>query len=311
MSTGIVRAATLYVNCGAKAGLNSIGAALKALQYSDDRGPATINVAGACKENLLIQNVDRLTLNALQGASITDASGGLKDLIDVNNSNSFTLRGFTLTGGVDTVSCYYQSHCLLVQNTISGGTGNAIAVYPTSTAFVVGGVVQNSGFNGLLVRGDVIAAGVLAQNNGTNGAAVQEGGRLLFRPSDPAFDGVTVSTPAVIQNNQFNGIRAVRGATLVCRGCVINGNTQEGVHLELTATASFEAYFFTNSSTETTISGNGGSGVNVRDLSNAAFFNATSVTGNAQPDITCNTPTSVTANALGAAGGSAHTNCTN
>ena len=70
------------------------------------------------------------------------------DLIDVNDSTGFTLRGFTLTGGADTVSCYYQSHCLLVQNTITGG--NAIAVYPTASAFVVGEVLQNAGFNGLL-----------------------------------------------------------------------------------------------------------------------------------------------------------------
>src|SRR5262249_19197938 len=128
MSAGSAKAATLYVNCGGKGGLTSIGAALKTLQYSEDHGPTTINVAGACRENILIQNTDRLTLNALQGASITDASGGLKDLIDINNSSGFTLRGFTLTGGIDTVSCYYQSHCLLVQNTISGGSGNAIAV---------------------------------------------------------------------------------------------------------------------------------------------------------------------------------------
>src|SRR5262249_23719808 len=83
-SAGSAKAATLYVNCGGKGGLTSIGAALKTLQYSEDHGPTTINVAGACRENILIQNTDRLTLNALQGASITDASGGLKDLIDIN-----------------------------------------------------------------------------------------------------------------------------------------------------------------------------------------------------------------------------------
>ena len=229
------------------------------------------------------------------------------DLIDVNNSAGFTLRGFTLTGGADTVSCYYQSHCLLVQNTINGGTGNAIAVYTTSSAFVVGGVLQNAGFNGLLVRGDVIAAGVTAQNNGSNGAAVQEGGRLLFRTSDPAFDGVSPSTPAVLRNNQGNGIRAVRSATVVCRGCIISGNAAEGVHLDLSAVATFDAYF---ASMGTAISGNNGSGVSVGTLSSASFFSA-SVTGNAQPNIACNSSTSVTLGALAAAGGAANTNCTN
>ena len=48
--TGGVGAGTLWVNCGGKSGLTTIGAALKALQYS--AGPATITVAGACKENV-------------------------------------------------------------------------------------------------------------------------------------------------------------------------------------------------------------------------------------------------------------------
>jgi hypothetical protein len=306
------QAATLFVNCGGHTGFTSINAALKALQhFEESHGPNTLNVSGACHENILVQDTDRLTLNAVQDASISDASSGLMDLIDVNNSTGFTLRGFTLTGGADTVSCYYQSHCLLVQNTINGGTGNAIAVYPTASAFVVGGVLQNAGFNGLLIRGDVIAAGVTAQNNGTNGAAVQEGGRLLFRTSDPAFDGVSASTPAVLRNNQGNGIRTVRGATVGCRGCTISGNAAEGVQLDLSTVATFDAYFFSNNtSTATAISGNGGSGVSVGSLSSASFFGA-SVTGNAQPDIACNSSTSVTLGALGAAGGSTHTNCTN
>jgi hypothetical protein len=52
MSTGTVNAATLYVNCAGKTGLTSIGAALKALQYSEGHGPSTINVSGACHENI-------------------------------------------------------------------------------------------------------------------------------------------------------------------------------------------------------------------------------------------------------------------
>jgi hypothetical protein len=45
-------------------------------QYSEDHGPSTINVSGACHENVLFQNVDRLTIAGSNGASITDASGG-------------------------------------------------------------------------------------------------------------------------------------------------------------------------------------------------------------------------------------------
>ena len=41
--------------------------------------------------------MDRLTLNAINGASITDASNGTHEVIDVVNSHSFTLTGFTIT----------------------------------------------------------------------------------------------------------------------------------------------------------------------------------------------------------------------
>jgi len=81
----------------------------------------------------------------------------------------------------------------------------------------------------------------------------------------------------------------------------------EGMHVDLGAVATFDAYF---SSNETAISGNGGSGLRAGTLSSASFFSA-SVTGNAQPDIACNSSTSVTLGALAAAGGAANTNCTN
>src|SRR5271169_5653703 len=72
----VAQALTLSVNCGSKEALTSIGAALKALQRFEFGGPATINVSGACHENVVIQSIDRLTLNAAPGASISDQSGG-------------------------------------------------------------------------------------------------------------------------------------------------------------------------------------------------------------------------------------------
>jgi len=89
MSASAVRAATLYVNCGGRAGLTSIGAALKALQYAEDHGASTINVSGACNENVVIQNFDRLTLNAAPGASINDSSGGNSDTVQIASHIAF------------------------------------------------------------------------------------------------------------------------------------------------------------------------------------------------------------------------------
>jgi hypothetical protein len=48
-------AATLSVNCGSRTGLHSIGSAIKTLQSFESHGPSTINVSGACNENVVIQ----------------------------------------------------------------------------------------------------------------------------------------------------------------------------------------------------------------------------------------------------------------
>ncbi len=66
--SGVVQAATLFVHCGASTGLATVGAALKALKYSESSGPSTINVSGTCNENVLVQNLDRLTLNGASPA---------------------------------------------------------------------------------------------------------------------------------------------------------------------------------------------------------------------------------------------------
>jgi len=96
-ASAAAQAATLYVHCGASSGLNSINAALKALNNSEDRGPTTINVSGACHENIVIQNMDRLTIAGSNGASITDASGDTADVVDIRNSTA-TITGMTIDG---------------------------------------------------------------------------------------------------------------------------------------------------------------------------------------------------------------------
>jgi len=84
-SPGGARAATFYVNCGAQEGQHGIGAALKSLQNVP--GPNTINVSGACHENVVIQSFDRLTVNAVKGASVSDASSGKRDVISIFDSS--------------------------------------------------------------------------------------------------------------------------------------------------------------------------------------------------------------------------------
>ena len=76
----VAQAATLHVNCDANKGLTRIQ---KAINQAGSEGPSTIVVSGSCKENVTIQSMDNLTLTAQNGASITDASNGTLDVMDV------------------------------------------------------------------------------------------------------------------------------------------------------------------------------------------------------------------------------------
>jgi|HubBroStandDraft_1064217.scaffolds.fasta_scaffold12389_4 hypothetical protein len=305
-------ATTLFVNCGGKAGLSSIGAALKTLQSPLFSGPNTINVSGACNENIVIKDMDRLTLNAVNNASITDASDGYADVINVNNSPGFTLQGFAIfaiNANNDGVNCNNGSHCTLIGNTLQGGFGG-VGVLPTATAFIVGGSLQGNTY-GLRALGEVIAAGVMIRGNSV-GVNVRDGGSLLFRVSDPQYDGVEYTLPAVSQGNQQQGILATRNATVRCQGCTVSGNGAEGINLDLTSSAFVGPYSFNSGAVAgNAITGNTGSGVLVGDLSSATFQgSASNISGNGQPGISCLGQTSVTRRAV-ATVGVTHTNCTN
>jgi Right handed beta helix region len=306
------QAGTLWVNCGGKLGFTSIGAALKVLQNSESRGPATINVSGACHENILIKNMDLLTIAGSNGASITDASGGAADVADIRNSR-VTIMGMTIDGlsGVnnDAVDCEQASQCTLIENTIQGDA-DVVGVYNLSSAFIVGGVIQNGTSDGVLAIGDVVAAGVRVQGNPV-GVIVQKGGRAKVRVADPVSDPVLSITPVSIVNNNA-GILVTQGAEFTCVGCLVQNNAGDGIHVDVSAAASIQQAFPSDGSTiPPAVKGNSGVGVYVGDLSSATFKGASTVTGNGQPDISCNSATSVTRGALAAAGGPANTNCTN
>jgi hypothetical protein len=306
-------AATLYVNCGGKTGLTTINSALKVLQNSESHGPATIKVAGACHENILIQNMDQLTMTALNNASIADASNGTSEVIDVENSRGFTLNGFTITatcpssclsaGGADAISCYYGSDCLLINNTVAGASNGAgIGVYALSKVFIQGGTVQNN-WAGLFTNdsGEMFALGVTSQNN-SYGAFLNHGGNITFRAGR---DGLT---PTVISHNAGQGIFTNIGSTVVVKAPAdISANGAEGILLAL-GTKLFVGGGLPG---VVSITGNGGPGVSVNDTSNALFAGNAQVTGNPLPNIACNAPSAVTSGAIAAAGGAANTTCAN
>jgi len=254
-----VQAATLSVNCGGNYGLTSINAALKALQNSEEfHGPATINVSGACHENVVVQSMDRLTLNAVNGASITDPSSGALDVIDVFDSRDVTITGFSINGGSLGVSCADGSLCRLNNDTIQGATAGAgIGVFLFSSAHLAGIKLLNN------------AIGLQVANGGmVNGDATMRGN---FRGIHMVV-GAVINIAANITGSAELGIFATTNATLNCEGCVITGNAAGGVLLRQSSSARFTSGF--------TITGNGGPGVALSELSSALLQGGT-VTGNA------------------------------
>ena len=284
-------AATVYVNCGAKAGLTSIGAAIKAVQFA---GSSTINVSGACHENLVIQGLDRLTLNAYHGASVSDASGGKQDVISILDSRDVAINGFAINAGSDGVSgangisCNDWSMCRLSMNVIQGaGSGGGFAVYQAAQATLDGDTFQNNGTGLIANSGTKVRAGgqarpFISRGNGTGISTSRQG---------------LVYVTAIVENNSGRGVLVQFNSTLELFGGSISQNGSVGAEVREGSVARFTG--------GTAITNNGGPGVLIHDLS-MVTFDAT-VTGNGGgTDVVCNPQYSAT---RGVAGTGGTTNC--
>ena len=272
---------TLYVHCRSNYGLNSIGAALKALQHSESSGPSTINVSGACHENVIIQSIDRLTLNAVNGASVSDASGGKLDVIDILDSRDLAINGFSINAGSDGVSgangivCADWSSCRLSGNVIQGaGSGAGLSVAEASLAALDGDTFQNNNVgldvrSGAKVRPGGAGRTITANNNGR--------GIQLVR-------GAFVFLQATIENSSDAGVAVQYQSTLELFSSSITGSGSVGVSASESSFARFQG---------SNITGNAGSGVVLSDLS-MGHFQTTTVKGNGATDVVCNPQFSAT-----------------
>jgi hypothetical protein len=267
-------AMTLQVNCGARSGLSSIGAALKVLQTSESHGPATIKISGNCRENVLIQSFDRLTLTAVNHASISDASGGKLSVVDMEDSRDVAINGFTINAGsgenVYGVVCGDWSSCRFSANVIQGALGDfaaGLAVFGNSQATLDGDVLQNNGL-GLLIRtGSTVRTGV--------------GGHPFIARGN--VQGINIgrhslaNLAATVENSSDQGVVVLFQSTLDLTGS-ITGSGSLGANVREASVVRF---------TTATISDNAGAGVLVHDLSMVTFVDAT-VTGNGGgTDVVC------------------------
>ena len=256
------QAANLTVNCDKK---ETIHKAVKLLATANLQGPNTITVSGSCRENIVIQSMDRLTLITNKGASITDRSHGSLAVVDVEDSHSVTLQGLAINGGNPSVSCGASSVCYLTGNTIQDGAGTGLRVGRGSNAFLESNVIQNNGGPGSIVEdsSQMSSDNDVFQGNAAQGIVVNG---AYFVASNASF------------LNNGVGILSV-ASTLRLNGGTISGSIGNGMTMVAESTATFRD--------GTTVSGNGGDGVHLEDASFAGFQSAT-VTGNLSGlDVNC------------------------
>jgi parallel beta helix pectate lyase-like protein len=249
------------VNCDKH---ESISEVLRLLAKTNPQGPNTITVSGSCKGNFVIKSMDRLTLITSNGASITDRSNGSLAVVDVEDSRSVTLQGFTINGGAAGASCGTASICYLTGNTIQAA---GVSVNSGSRAFLESNVIRNRGGRGSTVIGNslMFSSNDVFQDNGNQGVAVIGGSH--FEASNSTF-----------LNNDV-GVEGFLNSTIRLNGGTISGSVGDGVILLGGAQASFGGGM--------TITANGGSGIHLEDGSFAVFLGST-VTGNLSgTDVEC------------------------
>src|SRR5438128_787131 len=235
------QAANLAVNCDKK---ETISKALQLLAKTDPQGPNKITVSGACDDNLVIQSMDRLTLITQNGASITDASGGSLAVVDIEDSHSVTVQGFTING---VVQCGTASVCYLTGNTIQAG---GVGVGGGSRAFLESNVIQDGGGSTVSDDSQMFSSNDVFQGNA--GAGIALGSGVYFEASNSSFlnNGVGILASAsnlllhggTISGSIGNGMTLRGGSIVVFRdGATITGNGGNGVHLEDASFAGFQS----------------------------------------------------------------------
>src|SRR5438874_12332924 len=209
------QAAHLSVNCDKH---ESISKVLRLLAKTNPQGPNRVTVSGSCEGNLVIQSMDRLTLITEQGASITDGSGATLPVVDIEDSHSVTVQGFTINGGNGGVNCGSASVCYLTGNTIQNGAGNGVFLSGGSHAFLQSNVIQNNGGRGSIVSGGSQMSSIndVFQGNTAQGADVGSGSYFQTSNSNFLNNGV--------------GLR-VGTSTVQLGGGTISGNLGDGMIL--------------------------------------------------------------------------------
>lgn len=233
------------VNCGVPGKAGSINAMLGKL---DPAGPNVVIVHSNCRENVVINGFDRLTLRAAAGAQLSDASSGNEwGVIEVINSRRIKIRDFKIVGGQVGVVCIDSSYCQFVNNSVEGQSQNGFSINDSEAIFA-GDAVRNTAGPGIyLNRSKAQLNQVTMEHNGTGltlGTSTAVG--VGVNASNNSGAGIFVATGSNLQlidsqvmNNGQNGIQATAVSTLSLTNDTVTGNTYSGVWLSDMTTAYF------------------------------------------------------------------------
>jgi parallel beta-helix repeat protein len=254
LCVGHASATNVFVDCTGSnhSAFHTINDAINTL---DQVGPHLVTVHGTCKENVVIGQRDRLTIQGQGGyATIENAADPAYITLLIYGSRNITLDHLIIQGGSQGLYVTHSSSAVILQNSIvqnsqadgidldmasmlhlenctiqnNAGTGIALSnsshlllgTYPDQRIRISG-----NGCNGIDVDGSDIQLnyGVLTvENNGSAGINMN-GGRLQFY-------GGSATNPAVIQNNHTGiNLNAAASATF-WGGLHIRNNGDTGIN---------------------------------------------------------------------------------
>jgi len=290
------QALTFNVDCRLATHL-PINAVVAKIAARNPLGPNTITVTGNCHENVVISSLDNLTLQASSlGATITDASSGTLDTVVVVDSGRFALNGFTINGSVN---CANNAVCRLAGNTIQNSqVGYGLRASRAHVDSQNDSINNNPSGVGVIVTNDsrVVLVDDTISNNGSHGIQVFDDAFVFLANN---------ATTTTVSNNGGFGVLATANGTVRLSVAHVTGNAFDGIRIinGSVMRTDFVSPFVNN------ITGNGGAGVHVGDLSHVFFANdgSMNITGNLSgTDVFCTGQFSATRN-VGATGGV--TNC--
>ena len=222
-------AATLTVDCDAGGAIMS---ALAKAQPGD-----TVLVSGYCKEHVNIApELVRITLDGQKKATIHHPGGTQASPHAIyNRGKEITIKGFTVTGGLDGIHLSGPASAVLDGNVVVKNSGRGIHIDKGSIARMLNNTVEDSGGIGISITG-------------TSYAYIG-----VFIPR------ILALSPNTIRNNGGPGINLERGSGAWIVGNVISGNKGSGIAVNRNAQADVIANTISgNSGDAITVSHNGG-----------------------------------------------------